>query len=449
MIQLQPCHAGGLVVAHDFHPRVISLHRPILRRWRPVATLLLAACLGSCDWFTGPDVGSVVVQVSTSGGSLDKDGYTVTVDGVAAGTVAVQDSLVIDSVATGSVSVGLDGVASNCSVADPNPMVVHASEAGTQAAFQVVCLQQLAFMSDRDGTRDIFIVNEDGTGLTKLRGGPGDESQPRWAPDGSRLAFVTTQAGGPDLWVLDYVHGGPEQAISTLPLSQGDPEWSPDGQTIAFASAEPTEEWNLKAARADGSEVWNLTADPADDLWATWAPDGRRLAFTSWRDGNAEIYLVDADGTNLTRLTTDPAEDEYPDWSPSGDWIVFNSRRTGGYQVFKVRPDGSELVQLTIQGALRPRWSPDGTKIAILRGGAYGTGVAVMNPDGSDLTPLTDGSEHDDRRHTWSPDGRWIAFTRYWSDSGRWDIVLVSTIDASTHVLTGTGAWNDFADWRP
>jgi TolB protein len=405
--------------------------------------------LGACDLFTGPGTGSLLVVVSTAGGTLDKDGYTVTLDSGVVGTVKTQGSLFLDSVATGTVLVGLDDIADNCSVADPNPREVAVDGDGTRVVFEATCMQQLAFMSDREGTWDIFIVNQDGSALRKLRGGPGNEFHPRWTPDGFRLAFATTEAGSPDIRVLDPFNGT-EYAITTEPDVEEHEVWSPDGKIIAYGSEGATSEvWNLKAALADGSKTWDLTDNPADDLWATWSPDSRRIAFTSWRDGNAEIYVVDADGTHLARLTDDPGPDRYPDWSPSGEWIVFQSGRTGGDQVFKVRADGSEVIQLT-SGVphLRPKWSPDGAHIAAQRAGS-GDGTVIMDPDGSALMVLTEPNVNDDRDLVWSPDSKWLAFTRYWLDTGRRDIILVNVVDGTTDALTTTGDWNDFVDWRP
>ena len=107
-----------------------------------------------------------------------------------------------------------------------------------------------------------------------------------------------------------------------------------------------------------------------------WSPDGGRIAFTSNRDGNWEIYLVDADLTNPTRLTYNNADDLDPAWSPNGQMIAFASNRTGDFEIYTVRADGTNLTQLTTNTSSpicsdeipdskrNPTWSPNGQQIA-------------------------------------------------------------------------------------
>jgi TolB protein len=103
----------------------------------------------------------------------------------------------------------------------------------------------------------------------------------------------------------------------------------------------------------DGTEPVRLTfnADSKPSrAWApapAWSPDGRKIAFTSDRDGNREIYVMNADGTGLTRLTNDDVDDENPSWSPDGNQIAFNRRVLGHLQIFVMNADGSAPTRLT------------------------------------------------------------------------------------------------------
>jgi dipeptidyl aminopeptidase/acylaminoacyl peptidase len=84
---------------------------------------------------------------------------------------------------------------------------------------------------------------------------------------------------------------------------------------IAFVSRRDGNS-EIYVMNADGSNQTNLTNNPADDYDLAWSPDGRQIAFSSWRNGNRDIYVMNADGSNQTRLTTNPADDNRPVWSP-------------------------------------------------------------------------------------------------------------------------------------
>ena len=131
------------------------------------------------------------------------------------------------------------------------------------------------------------------------------------------------------------------------------PTWSPDAAQIAFQKV------NRIHVTAGGSTCPQLSSGPGVDTTPAWSPDGTRIAFASNRDGNFEIYVMDADGSYETRLTNDDAADTQPSWSPDGAWIAFQR----GFGVQKIRPDGTGLAP--VSGGTEPVWSPDGTKIAV------------------------------------------------------------------------------------
>jgi hypothetical protein len=167
--------------------------------------------------------------------------------------------------------------------------------------------------------------------------------------------------------------------------------WSPDGQKIVFVSYRDGNA-NVYVMNADGTSQTALTNDPATDFGGIWSYDGSKIAFWSERDGNREIYVMDADGSNQTRVTNHPASDTGPVWSPDGTRLAFNHsdfslQPPDRGDVYSINVDGSGLTLLTggpqdATADYGPSWSPDGAKIAFH---AQTTGVAiwVMNADGS------------------------------------------------------------------
>ena len=122
------------------------------------------------------------------------------------------------------------------------------------------------------------------------------------------------------------------------------------------------------------------------------SPDGTKIAFSSDRDGNFEIYTMNADGTNQTNISNNDAYNHYPSWSPDGTKIAFESDIDVqiGYNIYVMDIDGSNITRLTTNNDAYdqyPSWSPDGTKIAFYSGDSiFSSQIYTMNSDGTNQT---------------------------------------------------------------
>ena len=215
---------------------------------------------------------------------------------------------------------------------------------------------RIAFVSERDGNADIYVMNADGSAPTRLTSNAWRDTRPAWSPDGSRIAFVSGDERT-DIYVIDADGSGQVKLTDSFATDQ-DPAWSPDGTRIAFVSGDMNAE--IHVIDANGSENRRLTSASGLDVSPAWSPDGRTIAFRSHRDGDSEIYLLGADGSDQVNLTNHPADDEFPAWSPDGRTIAFASDRDGAFDLYMMSADGSGLARLIDDPAEAggPIWQP-------------------------------------------------------------------------------------------
>ena len=253
---------------------------------------------------------------------------------------------------------------------------------------------RIVFDSDRDGNREIYVMNADGTNQTKLTNDPAyDDCCATLSPNGERIAFQTNRDGNWEIYVMN-ADGTGQTNITNNAFLDGTQAWSPDGTKIAFRSYR-TGGSDIYVMDTDGSSPTRLTNNPANDLHPDWSPDGTKIAFISTRDGLNEIYVMNStDGSGQTSLTNDPgAHDGDPDWSPDGSKIAFYSTRDADdVEIYVMNADGTGQTRLTDSpGAdYNPSWSPDGGWIAFFSDRDDNLEIYVMNADGTGQTNITD-----------------------------------------------------------
>ena len=188
---------------------------------------------------------------------------------------------------------------------------------------------QIAFVSQRTGVPQIYLINSDGSGLHPITNITEGACQPSFAPDGSRLVFTSPCQGNTDSY----------------------------------------RESSLYFINTDGSGLTPLNTAPGGDFDPAWSPDGTRIAFTSMRDGHKEIYTLELETSTLTRLTYSDTDEEnsQPAWSPFNNQIAYVKKRVGALQLWVMSDTGQNAEQVVHSGQtlwdFYPVWSPDGQYI--------------------------------------------------------------------------------------
>jgi WD40 repeat protein len=216
------------------------------------------------------------------------------------------------------------------------------------------------------------------------------------------------------------------------------------GEVIAFTS-ERDGNAEIYSMDADGSNPQRLTDDPAYDAWPVWSPDGSQIAFVSRREGNFEVYVINVDGTNLQRLTNTSSHEDFATWSPDGTQIIF-SRVEGNDGTYIMNADGSDERQLTEIVVFEPAWSPDGARIAFGSDHEGFRGIYVMDADGSNIQRLSS-TRSGENCPEWSSDGTKLVFAS-WRD-GDGEIYIMDVDGSNLQKLTDNRFEEEFPAWRP
>lgn len=270
------------------------------------------------------------------------------------------------------------------------PLTLQSRTSATGAAG----VSKIAFASDRDGNFEIYVMDADGGGQTRLTENPGEDYQPAWSPEGTRLAFVSTRDGNAEIYVMN-ADGSGQTRLTNNTASDLSPKWAPNGSQIAFITNRVGND-EIYLMNADGSNQTDLTNNPADDASLSFSPNGLMIAFASTReDGLFHIYTMSADGNAVTRLTSVAGNDANPSWSPQQ--IAFQSDRDDSDEVYVMGINGSNQTRLTNNADfdIDPNQSSDGARIAFSTARDGNLEIYLMNPDGTGLTRLTTNSAAD------------------------------------------------------
>lgn len=288
--------------------------------------------------------------------------------------------------------------------------------------------QQIAFVATHGKNEkpfmnwEIYKVNVNGTGLTRLTDDPEMDIDPAWSPDSRRIIFYSNrkfkqQEGSEnccgDLYAINS--DGSEQTQISKDIGWAkNPQWSRSSNRVAFEA-----EGEIYAINPDGSGLFKLVplgnnkGESITNYSPIWSPDGKRIAFKS-----NKLELIDANGTNRTQILS-TSEDYAPSWSPNGKQIVYTRGIYTGdakhgktiNQVWLANTDGSGKPQKIADGASAV-WLHDSKRIAFScpskpqQDGSEEWFICAMNSDGSNLTKL----KPKVRFFAWSPDGKKIAF---------------------------------------
>jgi len=260
---------------------------------------------------------------------------------------------------------------------------------------------------------------------------------------GERLGNTVESRSVKEVYVSDY-DGENQRQVTTNRSLNITSVWSPDGRTLAYTSYRQGPPNIFLANIYEGTGgVWMKSE--GQNWTPVFSPDGTRIAFSSTRDGNAEIYVANRDGSNLRRLTNHSAADIAPTWAPNGTQIAFTSDRTGTPQIYVMAADGLGLQKVTSETyADRPTWSPAPyNEIAFASRTGPGNDIKIKDLATGQVRQMTFG-EGTNESPAFAPNGRHLAFMS--TRSGKSQIFTITRDGRDLRQLTRLGN-NYQPDW--
>lgn len=225
--------------------------------------------------------------------------------------------------------------------------------------------KRIVFASEHDGPRDLYFMNANGTGLTRITSGDASEAAPDWHPFDNRIAYFVYSGESTEdephsaIWVVNQDGTNPTRLTTDAYLNKG-PDWSPDGKHIAYVSNVDGDP-DIFVMDADGSHKQQLTYTESVEFQPTWSPDGKMIAFEGEEGDDLEIFVMNRDGSARTNLTSNGAHDQLPTWSPDGQHIAYGSNLEGNFEIYVMSAEGSNARNVTQSAAQdsAPAWRPE------------------------------------------------------------------------------------------
>jgi len=251
-----------------------------------------------------------------------------------------------------------------------------------------IFLTQIAFVSDRDGHPEIYLMNYDGGNQRRITFHNSISVLPSWSPDDERLVYTSFARKTTDMYIVNRNGGGRIRLNTGLNLNTS-ATFSPVGHDIAFVGSVAGNP-DIYLIRDDGTNLRRLTTTSSIESTPEWSPTGRQISFTSGRSGTPQIYVMDSEGANVRRISFEGEWNDDASWSPDGEWLAYTSRVDGRFQIRIMNLVTGQSQIIAGEGTNeQPGFSPDGRFLVFQSNRTGKWQIYRARVDGSDVLPLT------------------------------------------------------------